>query len=94
MKQLIVITGASSGFGAPAARELSKAGHTVYPSMRETTTRSVPQVEAVKKFGHENNVDLGTVELDVTSQDSADDGAEVMNGVADRVRKEFSGTRV
>ncbi len=28
--QVIVITGASSGFGAPAARALAKAGHTVY----------------------------------------------------------------
>jgi NAD(P)-dependent dehydrogenase (short-subunit alcohol dehydrogenase family) len=72
MKQVIVITGASSGFGALAARELAKAGHTVYASMRETTTRNVPQVEAVKKFAHDNHVDLRTVELDVASQDSVD----------------------
>src|ERR1700744_4050001 len=72
MKQVIVITGASSGFGALAARELAKAGHTVYASMRETTTRNVPQVEAVKKFAQENNVDLRAIELDVASQDSVD----------------------
>jgi NAD(P)-dependent dehydrogenase (short-subunit alcohol dehydrogenase family) len=36
MKQVIVITGASSGFGAAAARALAHAGHTVYASMRET----------------------------------------------------------
>jgi NAD(P)-dependent dehydrogenase (short-subunit alcohol dehydrogenase family) len=72
MKQVIVITGASSGFGALAARELAKAGHTVYASMRETTTRNVPQVEAVRKFSQDNHVDLRTVELDVASQDSVD----------------------
>ncbi len=72
MKQVIVITGASSGFGALAARELAKAGHTVYASMRDTATRNVPQVEAVKKFAQDNNVDLRTVELDVASQDSVD----------------------
>jgi NAD(P)-dependent dehydrogenase (short-subunit alcohol dehydrogenase family) len=72
MKQVIVITGASSGFGALAARELAKAGHTVYASMRETTTRNVPQVEAIRKFAQDNNVDLRTVELDVASQDSVD----------------------
>jgi NADP-dependent 3-hydroxy acid dehydrogenase YdfG len=33
MKQVIVITGASSGFGALAARTLAQAGHTVYASM-------------------------------------------------------------
>jgi NAD(P)-dependent dehydrogenase (short-subunit alcohol dehydrogenase family) len=71
MKQVIVITGASSGFGALAARELAKAGHTVYASMRETTTRNAPQVEAVRKFAQDNKVDLRTVELDVASQDSA-----------------------
>ena len=36
MKNIIVITGASSGFGALAARALARAGHIVYASMRET----------------------------------------------------------
>jgi NAD(P)-dependent dehydrogenase (short-subunit alcohol dehydrogenase family) len=30
MKQIIVITGASSGFGRMASRKLAKAGHIVY----------------------------------------------------------------
>jgi NAD(P)-dependent dehydrogenase (short-subunit alcohol dehydrogenase family) len=40
--------------------------------MRETTGRNRPQVEAVKKFSVENHVDLRTVELDVSSQESVD----------------------
>ncbi len=72
MKQVIVITGASSGFGALAARELAKAGHTVYASMRDTAGRNAPQVEDAKQFAQDNNVDLRTVELDVASQDSVD----------------------
>jgi NADP-dependent 3-hydroxy acid dehydrogenase YdfG len=36
MKSVIVVTGASSGLGALTARELAKAGHTVYAGMRET----------------------------------------------------------
>ena len=72
MKQVIVITGASSGFGALAARALANAGHTVYASMREITTRNAAQVEAAKKYASDNNVDLRTVELDVASKESAD----------------------
>ena len=40
MKQVIVITGASSGFGELTAHELAMAGHIVYASMRETKGRS------------------------------------------------------
>src|SRR6202047_2512653 len=72
MKQVIVITGASSGFGALTARALAKAGHIVYASMRDTTGRNASQVEAAAKFAKENNVDLRTTELDVASQASAD----------------------
>jgi len=72
MKQVIVITGASSGFGALAARALAKAGHIVYASMRETTGRNIKQVESVKQFAADNKVDLRTIELDVASQESVD----------------------
>jgi NAD(P)-dependent dehydrogenase (short-subunit alcohol dehydrogenase family) len=71
MKQVIVITGASSGFGALTARALAEADHTVYASMQKTTGRNAPQVEEARRFAREKNVDLRTIELDVTSQESA-----------------------
>jgi NAD(P)-dependent dehydrogenase (short-subunit alcohol dehydrogenase family) len=70
MKQVVVITGASSGFGALAARALADAGHTVYASMRETTGRNASQVAEAARFAVEHDVDLRTVELDVTSSES------------------------
>ena len=76
MKQVIVITGASSGFGALAARALAHAGHTVYASMRETTGRNAPQVEEVNKYAAEHGVDLRAVELDVASEASAAAGIQ------------------
>jgi NADP-dependent 3-hydroxy acid dehydrogenase YdfG len=53
MKQVIVITGASSGFGALSARRLADAGHTVYAGMRATAGRNCTQVEAVNQYAKE-----------------------------------------
>jgi NAD(P)-dependent dehydrogenase (short-subunit alcohol dehydrogenase family) len=72
MSKIILITGASSGFGRLTADVLARAGHTVYASMRETEARNAPQVTAVKQFARDNDVDLRPIELDVSSQDSID----------------------
>ena len=70
-KNVIVITGASSGFGALAARALARAGHTVYASMRETTGRKAPQVAEAQTYAADHGADLRTIELDVASEASA-----------------------
>jgi NAD(P)-dependent dehydrogenase (short-subunit alcohol dehydrogenase family) len=72
MKQVIIVTGASSGFGALTARALARAGHVVYASMRETTGRNAPQVEAVRQYAAEQGVDLRAIELDVASAASCE----------------------
>jgi NAD(P)-dependent dehydrogenase (short-subunit alcohol dehydrogenase family) len=74
MNKIIVITGASSGFGALTARVLARAGHTVYASMRGTTGRNAPQVAEAARYAAEHGVDLRTVELDVASTESVEHG--------------------
>ncbi|MEU8621555.1 SDR family oxidoreductase [Streptomyces sp. NPDC048623] len=69
---VVVITGASSGFGALTARALADAGHTVYAGMRQTAGRNAPQVRAAADYAHEHDVDLRSIELDVNAQDSVD----------------------
>jgi len=84
MKQVIIITGASSGFGALTAKALARAEHIVYASMRETTGRNAEQVVAVEKFAAEHKVDLRAIELDVASEQSA--AAAIQQIVADNGR--------
>jgi NAD(P)-dependent dehydrogenase (short-subunit alcohol dehydrogenase family) len=76
VSKTIVITGASSGFGALSARALADAGHTVYAGMRDSAGRNAPQATAAKRYAADNDVDLRTVELDIAAQDSVDAAVE------------------
>jgi NAD(P)-dependent dehydrogenase (short-subunit alcohol dehydrogenase family) len=70
MKQVIVITGASSGFGALTSRALARDGHIVYATMSDIRGHNAAAVEAARRHAVETGVDLRTVELDVTSEKS------------------------
>jgi NAD(P)-dependent dehydrogenase (short-subunit alcohol dehydrogenase family) len=72
MNKVVIVTGASSGFGRLSANAVARSGHTVYASMRETLGRNAPQVAELQKFAKDNKIDLRAIELDVQSQESVD----------------------
>ncbi len=76
MDKVILITGASSGFGRLTAEALARAGHIVYASMRATTGRNAAAVQQMAAFADLHGAALQAVELDVQSQDSVEAAVE------------------
>jgi len=72
MKQTVLVTGASSGFGEMISRDLAQAGHIVYASMRGTTGKNTNKVSANADYASEHGVDLRSLELDIQDERSVD----------------------
>lgn len=72
IRDIVIITGASSGFGALTARALADGGNIVYAGMRESTGRNARAAEAATRYSADHSVDLRAIEMDIASQDSVD----------------------
>ena len=70
--KIIVVTGASSGFGAMSVRALGRFGHTVYAGMRQPDTHNAPAVADLERDARELGADLRAIEMDVSDQHSVD----------------------
>jgi NAD(P)-dependent dehydrogenase (short-subunit alcohol dehydrogenase family) len=73
MPKTIVITGASSGFGAMTARHLADAGHSVYAGMRNTTDSNVKAVADATDYASQHGVALRVIEMDVGDEASVNE---------------------
>jgi NADP-dependent 3-hydroxy acid dehydrogenase YdfG len=76
MHKTIVVSGASSGFGAMTVRGLANAGHTVYAGIRDTRGRNQKPVSDLEEYATSNGADLRAVEMDVSNQASVDSAIE------------------
>jgi NAD(P)-dependent dehydrogenase (short-subunit alcohol dehydrogenase family) len=74
----VLISGASSGFGALTARALADAGHTVYAGMRDLAGRNTEAAAAAKQYSEEHGAELRAVELDVSTDESAQQAVQTV----------------
>ena len=84
--QIVLVTGAGSGFGRATAIELARAGHVVYASMRrdDLEGHSKERWASLRSVASEERLDLRPLELDV--QEDASCRAAVDRIVADEGR--------
>ncbi|MFJ8150289.1 SDR family NAD(P)-dependent oxidoreductase [Streptomyces sp. NPDC096048] len=84
-RHVVVVTGASSGFGDLTARALVEAGHSVYAGMRAVSGRNASAVAALDEFARERGVRAAAVEMDVQDQDSIDGAIDLVMAEQGRV---------
>lgn len=70
--QIILITGASSGFGRVTAETLAQHGHTVYATVRDMTGKNQPVARELQRAAQAEHTRLHVIELDVTDTDSVE----------------------
>jgi len=83
--KVILVTGASSGFGAMTVRALADAKHIVYAGMRDIGGRNAQAAAAARRYADEHSVALRTVEMDVSDQASVDGGVAAVLAEAGRI---------
>ena len=79
MSKVILITGASTGFGRDTAETLASKGHKVFATMRHPQTKNREHAEALRKIG------VRVIELDVSEDASVNKAVEEVLTRADRI---------
>lgn len=85
MNTVVLITGASTGFGRVAAETLARRGFTVFATMRDTSGANASNCEALQSLANRERSALHVVDLDVTQDASVEQAVQRVLDEAGRI---------
>ena len=84
-KQVVLITGSSTGFGRIIAETVARHGHTVFASMRDVAGRNAANASEIRALAEKESLALDVLELDVTDDVSVDRAVQAAAKKAGRI---------
>ncbi|PYY18230.1 MAG: short-chain dehydrogenase/reductase [Acidobacteria bacterium] len=82
---VVLVTGASTGFGRLISVTLARRGYTVFASMRDLTGRNRSRAAELEELGRNESLRLRALEVDVTSDTSVQQAVEQVVREAGRI---------
>lgn len=71
-KQVILVSGSSTGFGRLIAETLARHGHIVFATMRDPAVRNAANASELRTLAGKESLELNIVEMDVTDETSVE----------------------
>ncbi len=84
-RNIVVITGAATGFGRLTAELLARSGHTVYAGMRDVRRENRADVLALQALRRDEGIDIHAIELNVLQEESCRAAADLVLAQQGRV---------
>jgi NAD(P)-dependent dehydrogenase (short-subunit alcohol dehydrogenase family) len=84
-KQVVLITGSSTGFGRLFAETLAGKGHTVFATMREPGGRNAKNAFEIRALAEKESLPIHVLEMDVTDDASVERAVDAAVAKAGRI---------
>jgi len=84
-KQVVLITGSSTGFGRLFTETLARKGHTVFATMRDPGGRNAKNASEIRTLAAKDSLPVHVLELDVTDDASVERAVDAAVAKAGRI---------
>ena len=84
-KQVVLITGSSTGFGRLFTETLARKGHTVFATMRDPGGRNAKNASEIRALAEKESLPIHVLEMDVTNDISVERAVDAAVAKAGRI---------